>query len=205
MSEQFFRPTILLTDCPQDNGDDALQLVKGSGRSIEGLDIHAAVSSCQAMLHRFGGHAGAVGLTLSADNIERFRQLFAASVEAQSADDSLGPSIYIDMPATLSDLADRDFLEFYTSLAPFGSGNPEPVFSMKAQKLTNTRLVGTNHLRFTVMENNRSINGIGFGFGHLAAASQKTPMDLAFTLRLNSYMGQDKWELNLVDLRPAVT
>ncbi len=204
MSELFCRPTILLTDCPQDN-DEALNLVKGSGRSIEGLDIHAAVSSCQAMLHRFGGHAGAVGLTLTADNLEPFRQSFNESIGTQSDKYSLKPSILIDMPTTLNELADREFLAAYTTLAPFGSGNPEPVFCLKGLKISNPRLVGTNHLRFTIMENGRSINGIGFGFGDLAASAQNDLMDLAFTLRLNSYMGREKWELNLVDLRPSTT
>ncbi len=108
------------------------------------------------------------------------------------------------MQTSLSELADRDFLAAYSTLAPFGSGNPEPVFCLTAQKLSAPKVVGTNHLRFSIMENGRSINGIGFGFGDMAAAAQNKPMDLAFTLRLNSYMGQDKWEIYIVDLRPAV-
>ena len=204
LSDQFCRPTILLTDCIQEDNQDLLKFVKGSGRSIEGVDIHEAVSSCQEMLQRFGGHAGAVGLTLPADNIEIFRHRFHASIEEQSEKQSLVPRLFIDMQTTLNDLADPGFLAAYTLLAPFGSGNPEPIFCMTAQKLSHPRLVGTNHLRFTIMENGKSINGIGFGFGNLAVTSQKSLMDLAFTLRLNSFMGQEKWELNIVDLRPAV-
>jgi len=204
LSDQFYRPTILLTDCQQEENGGPPKLVKGSGRSIEGVDLHAAVSSCQEMLLRFGGHAGAVGLTLPADNMESFRHQFNACIGAQSGRYSLTPSLVIDMPASLEDLADGEFLAAYMSLAPFGSGNPEPVFCLQAQKLSNLRLVGANHLKFTIIENGRSINGIGFGFGSLAAAAQNSPMDLAFTLHLNSYMGRDKWELNIVDLRPAV-
>ena len=204
LSDQFHRPTILLTDCLQEENGETLELVKGSGRSIEGIDIHAAVSSCQEILQRFGGHAGAVGLTLPARDIEPFRQQFDASIGAQSGKYTLTPTLFIDMQTSLNELADQEFLAAYTSLAPFGSGNPEPVFCMKSQKLSNTRLVGTNHLRFSVMENGKLINGIGFGFGDLLAASLESPMDLAFTLRLNSYMGQEKWELSLVDLRPSI-
>ena len=201
--DQFHRPIILLTDCPPEDNGETLKLVKGSGRSIEGLDIHAAVSSCQEMLQRFGGHAGAVGLTLPADKIEAFRQRFDAFIGAQAGKYSLTPSLFIDMPTTLAELADQEFLAAYTSLAPFGSGNPEPVFCMKSQKLSNPRLVGVNHLRFSIMENGKIMNGIGFGFGSMFDASQDSPMDLAFTLRLNAYMGQEKWELSLVDLRPC--
>jgi single-stranded-DNA-specific exonuclease len=203
LSDQFYRPVILLTDSTQNDNGESQKLVKGSGRSIEGIDIHEAVLSCQGMLQRFGGHAGAVGLTLPADNIESFRHRFDAFIGSQSGKDTFSPSLFIDMQTTLNELADRKFLAAFTSLAPFGAGNPEPIFCMKSQKLSNPRLVGTNHLRFTIIENDKSINGIGFGFGNLVAASQKGVMDLAFTLRLNSYMGQEKWQLNIVDLRPS--
>jgi single-stranded-DNA-specific exonuclease len=203
LSEQFNRPTILLTDCLQEEKGDSQKLVKGSGRSIAGIDIHKAVSSCQEMLQRFGGHTGAVGLTLPADNIESFRQRFHAMIESQTETDSLTPSLFIDMQTTLIDLADQEFLAAYTSLGPFGTGHPEPVFCMKSQKLSSLRLVGANHLRFTITADSRLMNGIGFGFGNLVTAAKNNLMDLAFTLRLNSYMGQEKWELNLVDLRTS--
>lgn len=202
LCDQFNRPTILLTDTQQEEIDEGiLKLVKGSGRSVEGIDIHKAVSSCQEMLKRFGGHTGAVGLTLPADNIESFRQRFDASINAQSEKRSTVPSLFIDMQTTVNDLSDPEFLAAYTALAPFGSGNPEPVFCLKSQKLSTPKVVGTNHLRFTLMENGRSLNGIGFGFGDLLPAAQNNLMDLACTLRLNSFMGQEKWEINLLDLR----
>jgi single-stranded-DNA-specific exonuclease len=204
LSDQFYRPTILLTDCTQEENFETSKLVKGSGRSIEGIDIHAALMACQEMLQRFGGHAGAVGLTLPADSIGSFRKLFEDFIGVHSETYSPTPSLLIDKQMTLNELADQDFLAAYTSLAPFGSGNPEPVFCMKAQKLSSARLVGTNHLRFSIKKNGTLINGIGFGFGKLAAASRDNLMDLAFTLRLNTYMGQEKWELNIVDLRPCI-
>jgi single-stranded-DNA-specific exonuclease len=205
LSDQYNRPTILLTDCEQEENGELVKLVKGSGRSIEGVDIHMAVSACQEMLHRFGGHTGAIGLTMTADNIELFRKKFDALIGLQSEKDFSDPSIFIDLQTTLNDLIEPKFLAAYASLAPFGTGNPEPIFCMSSQKLSNLRQVGTNHLRFTIMENGKSINGIGFGFGNLAAVSQKSLMDLAFTLRLNSYLGQEKWELNIVDLRPSTS
>jgi single-stranded-DNA-specific exonuclease len=203
LSDQFYRPVILLTDCRQEDNGAPHNLVKGSGRSIEGLDIHEAVSSCQGMLHRFGGHAGAVGLTLPAENIEPFRQQIDTIIGAQKEKYSMAPNLLIDMEMTLDALHDPAFLAAYATLPPFGSGNREPVFSMTGQKLTNARLVGSNHLRFTIKGRGRSMNGIGFGFGNLVDISQNTLMDLAFTLRLNSYMGQQKWELNLLDLHQS--
>jgi single-stranded-DNA-specific exonuclease len=111
------------------------------------------------------------------------------------------PSLFIDTEATLEVLLDKSFLSAYSLLAPFGAGNPAPVFCMPGQKLTNPRLVGSNHLRFTIMQKGRSMNGIGFGFGNFIQYAQNSLMDLAFALKLNSYMGQDKWEIRLVALR----
>lgn len=204
LSDQYNRPVILLTDCdPADKGD-MRKLVKGSGRSIEGIDIHQALLSCQEMLDRFGGHEGAVGLTLPQKKIESLRYQFNMAITEQLAENSYTPSIMVDIETTLDILTDKNFQSVYNSLSPFGAGNPEPVFCKTRQKLTNLRLVGKNHLRFTIMENGSSMNGIGFGFGNLVRESQNALMDLAFTLRLNSFMGQEKWELNLVDLRPSI-
>jgi single-stranded-DNA-specific exonuclease len=74
LTEKYNRPVILLTDHSSEDAPEAVELAKGSGRSIEGIDIHNAVSSCREMLERFGGHKGAVGLTLAKENIDSFRQ-----------------------------------------------------------------------------------------------------------------------------------
>jgi len=206
LSDRFQRPVILLTDCVQENETETpLDLVKGSGRSIAGIDLHEAVSSCRDLLYRFGGHAGAVGLTLPAVNIASFRHQFDEFIKTHAPNHSIRPNLFIDMQLTVDDLYDREFLAVYNSLAPFGTGNPEPIFSLKAQKLSNPRLVGSNHLRFSIIKDNNIINGIGFNLGNLIELSRKNLVDLAFTLRLNSYMGQDKWEINLIDLKPCTS
>ncbi len=200
--EKFCRPAILLTDVPGDDRDDAVRLVKGSGRSVEGIDLHAAIASCHEMLHRYGGHAGAVGLTLGAESIGTFRKEFNAFVAHESAEESVTPILHIDQHVSLADLADPDFLAAYGSLGPFGAGNREPVFCLRGRQLANSRLVGGNHLRFSILEDGLAVNGIGFNFGSFLDQTRSIPLDLAFTLRLNSWQGQDNWELNLVDLQP---
>ncbi len=200
--EKFCRPAILLTDVPGDDRGDAVRLVKGSGRSVEGIDLHAAIASCHEMLHRYGGHAGAVGLTLGAESIGTFRKEFNAFVAHESAEESVTPILHIDQHVSLADLADPDFLAAYGSLGPFGAGNREPVFCLRGRQLANSRLVGGNHLRFSILEDGLAVNGIGFNFGSFLDQTRSIPLDLAFTLRLNSWQGQDNWELNLVDLQP---
>ena len=95
------------------------------------------------------------------------------------------------------------FLCALTQLGPFGRGNEEPVFCLKRQQLTNMREVGRNHLRFTVQDDGTSINGIGFNLGHYQGEAKKGLVDLAFTLRFNTFRGSDRWEMQLKDLRPT--
>jgi single-stranded-DNA-specific exonuclease len=203
LSDQFHRPVILLTDCIQTELNGSISLIKGSGRSIDGIDIHAVITSCQDLLSRFGGHSGAVGLTLSKDNLESFRERFDNFISAKIAEQSLIPTLLIDMQITLNDLKDQEFFAAYSSLSPFGTGNPEPVFCLNSQKLSNQRLVGANHLKFTLRADGQIMNGIGFGLGSMMELSQNNLVDLAFTLRLNTYQGKNNWEINLVDLRQS--
>jgi single-stranded-DNA-specific exonuclease len=204
LSDQYNRPAILLTDC-SDEDDPMRKCLKGSGRSISGLDIHQAVSACQEILERFGGHEGAVGLTLHEQNLEQFSTLFDKAVHNQFIAGTLStaPSLLIDGEISLPELTDVQFLASYDKLAPFGRGNEEPVFSMKNQRLVNMREVGNNHLRFTVQDNSTLIHGIGFNLGHHLPLAQKNEMDLAFSLRFNTFRGSDSWELRLIDLKPS--
>jgi single-stranded-DNA-specific exonuclease len=202
LTDKYNLPAILLTDCVQEDIPGIKKLVKGSGRSIEGINIHQAVFSCREMLERFGGHEGAVGMTLPLNNISSLRLEFDKIIGEQVVDNQL-PGIMIDEETCLEELLDKRFISSYNLLAPFGSGNPAPVFCMKEQKLTNSRLVGNNHLRFTIMDKGKSMHGIGFGFGNFIQNIQQSLMDIAFVLKLNSYMGQTKWEIRLIALRPT--
>jgi len=204
LAETFNRPTILLTEFSRGNTLEHEYWVKGSGRSVEGLDIHAAVLACREILERFGGHEGAVGLTLSRDNIESFRQRFDQAVGEQLAKGPIVQSIMIDLEASLDILLDNKFLSAYALLAPFGNGNPEPIFCITGQKLSNPRQVGTNHLRFTIVKNGKYVDGVGFGFADCIPDAKNSLMDIAFHLKLNSFMGQNKWEMQAVALRPSL-
>jgi single-stranded-DNA-specific exonuclease len=202
MTDRYHRPVILLTDSTLNDAGGKLDLVKGSGRSIEGIDIHHAVSACEEMLERFGGHEGAVGLTLSKDNIKSFRRKFDEGIAEQTKRGPELPELQIDMETSPRLLTDTVFLSSLSLLAPYGQRNPAPVFCIKDQMLANPRIVGSNHLRFTVMADGKAVNGIGFNLGNHLREAQSGPMDIAFTLRINSFMGQERWEINLIDIRP---
>ena len=118
--------------------------------------------------------------------------------------DDFLPQLLIDRQTSIHEIADMDFLSSYARLSPFGQSNPKPIFSLSGQKLHSAKLVGKNHLRFAVEDNNCSLQGIGFGFGDmLPVVQEQSLMDIAFTLQLNSYMGRENWEIRLVDIKPS--
>ena len=203
LADTYGRPTILLTEYTANDFSDGESLVKGSGRSIEGLDIHAAVFSCRELLVRFGGHEGAVGVTLPRESIVSFRKRFDLAVGEQLQENVPNASLVIDAESTIDVLQDKKFLAAYNLLAPFGNGNPEPIFCMNGQNMINLRHIRSNHLRFTIRDNGRLIDGIGFGFAGFIPEAERSLMDIAFNLRFNSYMGQNKWEMFTVALRPS--
>jgi single-stranded-DNA-specific exonuclease len=119
---------------------------KGSARSPRGFDVHDGLKCCAKHLERFGGHKRAAGLTLKSDNISAFRKDFESIVKKTTKPEDLIPKLVIDGEITPSDVSGTlaDELEDF---APFGNGNPEPLFMLSDMKVISSRLVGTGHLR----------------------------------------------------------
>ncbi len=196
--DDFHRPTILLRS---EEG-----VLKGSGRSVEGFDLHAALVECEDLLEAYGGHTGAAGLTLKPENLMAFRKRFEAIAAQRLSREMQRPVLWIDYPLRGEELADANFLEGHQQLAPFGVGNPEPVFAPPERvHLEQAKVVGGSHLRFAWRANGTSWNGIGFGLGHLLVAVQEGPARLAFTVRRNVFRGREYWQLNAVDINADPT
>ncbi|MCL2217424.1 MAG: single-stranded-DNA-specific exonuclease RecJ [Defluviitaleaceae bacterium] len=154
-------PTILLTQ-----GDGAM---KGSGRSIEAYNLFEALYSQRHLFIRFGGHAMAAGLTLPAENIPVLRD--ALNRGCTLTDEDFRPIIHIDRvlaPEEIT-LALSDEL---SRLAPFGKGNPEPLFVSYGLYAESVRAIDEkNTLIFTFVNNGRRLKGIAFGLNeHYATA-----------------------------------
>lgn len=106
----------------RDGGD-----LKGSGRSVKGLDLHAALKECGEILKGFGGHKMAAGIRLEAKNLELFRKSFNRAIARQKK--SLVPEeLYHDGFLDFAHAIDDTFLKELKLMEPFGAGNPDPVF-----------------------------------------------------------------------------
>ena len=160
--EKFYRPTIVLTES---NG-----MATGSARSVNGFDIHDAISQCSELLEQFGGHKYAAGMTLKLENVELFRQKFETVVSAKITDEQLIPVVEIDMELNPDEINPK-FYRILKQFAPFGPGNMAPVFLTKSLVDDGyARIVGGNHLKLKLGKSGQPFfDAIAFGMGeHLA-------------------------------------
>ena len=128
LSEEFSRPAILFAV------DEKSGECKGSARTVKGFDLYGAIKKCSSMLKAFGGHRDAAGLTVHMDKMDLFMQAFNAIVREQFAANDFSPMLAIDAEIPLGELS-HTMLEQIQSLAPFGPGNAEPVFSSREHKI----------------------------------------------------------------------
>jgi single-stranded-DNA-specific exonuclease len=183
MVERHWRPVFLLAR----EGEWA----RGSGRSIPGFDLVAALEACSEHLVRFGGHAMAAGLEIEADRIDAFREALVAHAEAAIEPSELVRTDRVDALVGVGeeglglDLADQ--LE---RLGPFGSGNPEPRLLVPAARIRDVRPLGEEgrHSRFELHSGAGRAQGVAFGVnGGLSA--EEAPVDAAVRLELDRWNG----------------
>jgi len=113
------------------NGDEA----KGSGRSTEHCDLHAALTGCSDLLTRFGGHPRAAGFSLEKAQLGALKERFDAEVRKQLKLDDLVPTVELECPVKAGAVT-LGLAEALTALAPYGEGNPEPLFEIRGLRIS---------------------------------------------------------------------
>ncbi|MCX5714772.1 MAG: single-stranded-DNA-specific exonuclease RecJ [Candidatus Omnitrophica bacterium] len=180
LADRFYRPTILIS---KTDG-----LCKGSGRSIKNFHLFQALLECEGLLHNFGGHAHAVGLTVSRQNIGLLRDRINILADEKLVLEDLLPALEVDMELSLSDIG-IPLAEELETLEPFGTANPEPSFFTRGLKLKGEpQVLSRDTLKFRVTDGIISYPAIGFGKGILkdsllAAGS----FDLVYTLKIDNW------------------
>lgn len=184
--------------------------LKGSARSVPGVNIHEVFTACSEKIIEYGGHSCAAGLSIKEEDFDSFVELAnRAILEQQIYTDlppaSMGIDLVITEGTTFGDLEALCIL-----FAPFGQGNPEPIFTTdKPCRLRNMQVIGKekNHLRFSVTWDGlagRWLDGIGFGFGFAEliekAINGEARLTLAFSLKENRFNGQAKPQIMLHDV-----
>lgn len=193
--DHFYRPTILLTESEG--------MLYGSARSVKNFDIYEAIKACADLLEQFGGHMYAAGLSLKPENFEQFKQRFDDVVRANIKPWQLTPEIEIDAALNLKDITPT-FNNIIKQFAPFGPQNMDPIF-MSAQLLNNgrSRIVGDNHLKLGVKDNNRyNAEAIAFQKGaFFDAINNGARFDICYTIEENVYRDMKTIQLNVRDIK----
>jgi single-stranded-DNA-specific exonuclease len=193
--ERYARPAILIAL----EGNTG----KGSGRSIPGFDLHAAIAECSTHLLRFGGHPMAAGVTVARDALEGFRAAFNAVARARLAPEDLVPRRRIDAVVRLDEL-NLDLERLLRHLEPCGAGNPTPVFGVTGVAVREARPVGANHLRLMLQDDVGRIPAIGFDWAdRVDPAWWRAPVDVAFQLQQNEWRGDVSLQARIVEVRPS--
>jgi len=201
--DQFNRPAVLLAP----SGD----LAKGSARSLPGINIFDALKACDDLLHGFGGHDYAAGLTIRPDLIDSFASRLQDAVADVTMDGALEPPLEIDARVELADIGDR-FWAVLRQFAPFGPDNDNPVFATTRLEVQGQpTLVGRDqsHVKFRVRASgsrNSGIDVIGFGLARRLEILQESfadrrPIALAYGINENVWNGRRTLQLQASDVR----
>jgi len=194
VTERFYRPCILISN---ENG-----LGKGSGRSIEGFDLHEGLHYCKNLLDQYGGHQMAAGLSLQESNIPAFRKMINEYADLVMTEQDLIAKIRIDIDLEKEDLSPANIKDI-EMLAPFGAGNPAPIFEYKGCVIQEIRTVGENrHLKLKLENDSNNIDAIGFNMGSCINDLNKyDKIDVACALEINTWNSIDRIQLNLRDIK----
>lgn len=214
IKEVYNRPTFVLAG----NKD----LVKGSGRSVEGYNMFKALVECADLLEMFGGHFMATGLTLKAENIAELRRRL--NENCTMTPEEMLPTVYIDMALPVERAAaGMGFARFLESMSPFGHGNPAPLFGDKDVPVQRIQLMGKDNriIKFYFADRLKTgvISAISFRkkeeFEQLVKAEggdvmwqrllkgQPTNLsiDIVYSIEINEFRGNKSVQLQIKDLR----
>lgn len=192
--EMFNRPAILL--CEEDS------FSRGSGRSIEGFNLFKAISECEDILFKYGGHELAAGVTIETAKIEEFRKKMnsiAITVDSQLFQSKI--NVDMDIP---KDFINIETAEIIKKFEPFGAGNPSPVFCMEGLRVLSKREVGNKgkHLKLVLGSEKNTYDCIMFGVGNQYSSINWELIDAAFNIDINEWNNKKRVQLILKDIKP---
>ncbi len=198
--EEFYRPAIVIS-----KGE---KYSKASARSIKGFNIIEFIRGAEEFLVDAGGHPMAAGFTIETKKLAMFEEFLHKKADGVLDGEALTRKLRIDCELPLS-LIDIDLYESLQKLAPFGMGNPEPVFVSKNVVIEDMRLVGMEgkHLKmnFKFQISNFKfgrIEGIGFGMGERASEFKiGDKVSIVYVIDNNEWNGEQRLQLKIKDIR----
>ncbi len=192
--QEFYRPTIIL-------GGDGHEW-RGSGRSIEGFDLAAALRECGSLLVRHGGHAMAAGLTVHPDNVPVLRTRLNELARSWLKPEQLRPPLRLDAEVTPAELT-LDQLHELAQLQPAGQGNPPVQLLLRGVSLRRPPIRlgrAQQHVKFWVTDGRASLETVWWNGGD--KPWPEGTFDVAAVPQINEFNGRTTVQLRLLDWRP---
>ncbi|MFO0704462.1 MAG: single-stranded-DNA-specific exonuclease RecJ [Candidatus Andersenbacteria bacterium] len=192
LAERFNRPVFVLQE-----GAECV----GSGRSVPGVDLAAAIESMRPLFVKAGGHAAAAGCTISRENLPAFKSGLLSFTRRQRGQ-TVPPRVReYDGELTLDRVA-LDFLDLQTQLEPYGMGNPRPVLRLRDCVVDSLRLVGADqrHVSLVLRQGRVTRRAVAFGQAdRFAGVGRGAQLDVFAQVRQNDWGGSRSAELQILD------
>jgi len=193
--DAFHRPAIVIST----DGDVA----HGSCRSIPSFNMLGALESCGEVMSKFGGHKQAAGLTMASARVRELRARVNDFADGCLQPDDLRPRIWIDGALGFRSI-DEQMASELTSLAPFGAGNPRPIFRTSGVEIVDgPRRLKERHLKMAFRQDGRVMRGIAWRASEREefVAEHRTAIDLAFSLEQDTWEGERYLQLSIADFK----
>lgn len=203
LKDRFDKPSIVI-------GIDEAGMGKGSGRSIKGVNLGAAIVRAKeaGLLISGGGHEMAGGLSIARDKIEAFRDFMNAELSEDVEEARKSLSLQVDAWLT-PQAANEALCATINTVGPFGAGNPQPVFAFANMRVAYAKRVRGGHVRFSFESSGgERISGICFradetGLSDWLLGSETVLLDIAGRLKQDSWKGRTRVDFQLTDVRRA--
>ena len=196
LSEMYHRPTILFS-----MHDNAL---KGSARSIEGINIHEALKALSPLFIRYGGHAKAAGVTMVPENFPLFKEQMEAYLAENCSPELFVPRRCYEFDEDLSVIS-PELTRQLEMLAPFGEGNPCPVFHISNVSPYHIRRFGSDgqHLRMDLRQNRYCFESVYFcGGRNFENIIRAESISLLYSPFINNWNGSESLQMKVISARP---
>ncbi|MFN2356377.1 MAG: single-stranded-DNA-specific exonuclease RecJ, partial [Desulfotignum sp.] len=181
LSKKYVCPVLLLS-CNKD-------VAMGSGRSINNINIHQALTENAHLLQKFGGHAMASGLTLAKDRLPELVSGMNAHLKAHYTERNFAKTLCIDARIKLDQISFDLALEL-DRLRPFGMANPEPVFLSKRLRVVSSTIIGRSHRKMLLQQSDNTTGPVVEAFHFNVPDAQQAPVfydQLTFRLKISKF------------------
>ena len=198
LMDQTGKPTIVAST------NDDQKIAKGSGRSVDGFNLFAALDGHRDLMTSFGGHPAACGLSFETENSEKLRNVLLHEAGNQHFDGQKKQPLKIAASISPAEVS-MQLYDQLVSLSPFGPGNEQPVFELQPDQINSIVTMGkdNSHLKFMVGDQQSQVTVIAFGKGKLAAvlrAAMANQIKLAVKISINEWRGKRTVQLMLEDI-----